>query len=31
MEAFMLDAVFLSAGLIFFAAAIAYTLICERM
>jgi len=27
----MLDAIFLGAGLAFFAAAIAYTLICERL
>jgi len=27
----MLDAIFLAAGLAFFAAAIGYTLICERL
>jgi hypothetical protein len=31
MEAVMLDAIFLCAGLAFFAAAIGYTLICERL
>jgi hypothetical protein len=31
LEASMLDVVFLAAGLIFFAAAIGYTLICERL
>jgi hypothetical protein len=31
LEASMLDAMFLAAGLFFFAAAIAYTLACERM
>jgi hypothetical protein len=31
MEAVMLDAIFLCAGLAFFAAAIGYTLICEKL
>jgi hypothetical protein len=31
LEAIMLDAIFLCAGLAFFAAAIGYTLICERL
>lgn len=31
MEVPMLDAIFLAAGLAFFAAAIGYTLICERL
>jgi hypothetical protein len=31
MEADMLDAIFLAAGLAFFAIAIGYTLICERL
>jgi len=31
MEADMLDVIFLGAGLAFFASAIAYTLICERL
>jgi hypothetical protein len=31
MEAVMLDAIFLGAGLAFFAIAIGYTLICERL
>jgi hypothetical protein len=31
LEADMLDAIFLGAGLAFFAAAIGYTLICERL
>ena len=30
-EVLMLDAIFLAAGLAFFAAAIGYTLICERL
>jgi hypothetical protein len=31
LEADMLDAIFLGAGLTFFAAAVGYTLICERL
>jgi hypothetical protein len=31
LEAVMLDAIFLCAGLAFFAAAIGYTLICEKL
>ena len=31
MEAVMLDAIFLCAGLAFFGAAVGYTLICERL
>jgi hypothetical protein len=31
MEAVMLDAIFLAAGLAFFAIAIGYALICERL
>ncbi len=31
MEAVMLDAIFLCAGLAFFAAAVGYTLICEKL
>jgi hypothetical protein len=31
MEADMLDAVFLCAGLAFFAAGIAYTMLCEKL
>jgi len=31
MEADMLDVIFLGAGLVFFALAIGYTLICERL
>jgi hypothetical protein len=30
-EAVMLDAIFLCAGLAFFAAAIGYTLVCEKL
>lgn len=31
MEVQMLDAIFLAAGLAFFAAAIGYTLVCEKL
>jgi hypothetical protein len=31
MEAVMLDALFLGAGLAFFAAAIGYTMLCEKL